>query len=159
VNLPRAIVIGVSLVTVLYLLVNLSFLSVMTPSELISSNAVAVTWGNKVLGSWGWIMAVAAALSSFGSLNGSLFVTGRIIFVAAREGHLPDILSMAHVHRLTPSPSLIFTAAIALVVLMSGDFETIVNYASFAAWFFIGITVSGVIYLRIKKPDLPRPYK
>ncbi|KAJ0008788.1 hypothetical protein NQD34_016203 [Periophthalmus magnuspinnatus] len=159
VNLPRAIVIGVSLVTVLYLLVNVSYLSVMTPNELISSNAVAVTWGNKVLGSWGWIMSIAAALSAFGSLNGSIFTGGRIMFVAAREGHLPDILSMAHVHRLTPSPSLIFSTTIALVVLMSGDFKTIVNYSSFTSWFFYAITVSGVIYLRIKKPDLPRPYK
>uniref|UniRef100_A0A3B4BMJ0 b(0,+)-type amino acid transporter 1 n=1 Tax=Periophthalmus magnuspinnatus TaxID=409849 RepID=A0A3B4BMJ0_9GOBI len=147
VNLPRAIVIGVSLVTVLYLLVNVSYLSVMTPNELISSNAVAVTWGNKVLGSWGWIMSIAAALSAFGSLNGSLFTGGRIMFVAAREGHLPDILSMAHVHRLTPSPSLIFSTTIALVVL-------IVCYIYVSSIFSFSI-----IYLRIKKPDLPRPYK
>ncbi|KAK7905255.1 hypothetical protein WMY93_017862 [Mugilogobius chulae] len=185
VNLPRAIVFGVSLVTLLYLLVNVSYLSVLTPKELISSNAVAITWGydkymiylyilisyslaelhadlncrNKVLGSWGWIMSLAAALSAFGSLNGSLFTGGRIMFVAAREGLLPDILSMAHVRRLTPSTSLIFTTCISLVVIMSGDFETIVNYSSFAGWLFYAITVSGVIYLRIKKPNLHRPYK
>ncbi|XP_072314249.1 b(0,+)-type amino acid transporter 1-like [Eucyclogobius newberryi] len=159
VNLQRAIILGVSLVTVLYLLVNVSYLSVMTPKELMSSNAVALTWGNKVLGSWGWIMSVAAALSAFGSLNGSMFAGGRIMFVASREGHLPEILSMAHVHRLTPAPSLILSTSIALVVLMSGDFEAIVNYSSFASWFFYAINVSGVIYLRIKKPALPRPYK
>lgn len=45
VNLPRAIVIAISLVTFLYLLVNVSYLTVMTPMELMSSNAVAVTWG------------------------------------------------------------------------------------------------------------------
>lgn len=159
VNLPRAVVMGVSLVTVLYLLVNVSYLSVMTPTELISSNAVAVTWGNKILGSWGWLMSVAASLSAFGSLNGSLFSTGRLSYAAAREGFLPDILSMVHVKRLSPSPSLIFTTVIALIVLSSGDFATIVNYASFALWFFHGITVSAVIYLRIKKPELSRPYK
>lgn len=43
---------------------------------------------NKVLGSWGWIMSVAAALSAFGSLNGTFFSGGRMCYVAAREGHL-----------------------------------------------------------------------
>ncbi|XP_008300108.1 b(0,+)-type amino acid transporter 1 [Stegastes partitus] len=159
VNLPRAVIIAISLVTGLYLLVNVSYLTVMTPAELMSSNAVAVTWGNKVLGSWGWIMSVAAALSAFGSLNGTFFSGGRVCFVAAREGHMPDILAMAHVRRLTPSPALIFTTVVSLVVLMAGDFQSIINYFSFTAWFFYGITLSGLIYLKIKKPDLPRPYK
>uniref|UniRef100_A0A3Q3KCK2 b(0,+)-type amino acid transporter 1 n=1 Tax=Monopterus albus TaxID=43700 RepID=A0A3Q3KCK2_MONAL len=127
VNLPRAIVIAISLVTGLYLLVNVSYLTVMTPKELMSSSAVAVTW-NKVLGGWGWIMSVAAALSAFGSLNGTFFSGGRVCFVAAREGHMPDILAMAHIHRLTPSPALIFTTAVSLVVLIPGDFQSIVNF-------------------------------
>ncbi|XP_073322986.1 b(0,+)-type amino acid transporter 1-like [Pagrus major] len=159
VNLPRAVIIAVSLVTGLYLLVNVSYLTVMTPNELTSSSAVAVTWGNKVLGSWGWIMSVAAALSAFGSLNGTFFSGGRVCFVAAREGHMPDILAMAHVHRLTPSPALIFTTIISLLVLIPGDFQSIVNYFSFTAWFFYAITLSGLIYLKIKKPELPRPYR
>nr|XP_046269151.1 b(0,+)-type amino acid transporter 1-like isoform X2 [Scatophagus argus] len=158
VNLPRAVIIAISLVTGLYLLVNVSYLTVMTPRELMSSSAVAVTWGNKVLGSWGWIMSVAAALSAFGSLNGTFFSGGRVCFVAAREGHMPDILAMAHVHRLTPSPALIFTTIISLVVLIPGDFQSIVNYFSFTAWFFYAITLSGLVYLKIKRPELPRPY-
>ncbi|KAK5916390.1 hypothetical protein CgunFtcFv8_011379 [Champsocephalus gunnari] len=159
VNLPRAVVIAISLVTGLYLLVNVSYLTVMTPKELMSSSAVAVTWGNKVLGSWGWTMSVAAALSAFGSLNGTFFSGGRVCFVAAREGHLPDILAMAHVSRLTPSPALIFTTVVSLLVLIPGDFQSIVNFFSFTAWFFYGITLSGLVYLKIKKPELPRPFK
>ncbi|XP_059209430.1 b(0,+)-type amino acid transporter 1-like [Centropristis striata] len=159
VNLPRAVVVSISLVTGLYLLVNVSYLTVMTSKELMSSSAVAMTWGNKVLGSWGWIMSMAAALSAFGSLNGSFFTGSRVCFVAAREGHMPDILSMAHVHRLTPSPALIFTTAISLLVLIPGDFKSIINFFSFTAWFFHAIVLSGLLYLKIKKPELPRPYR
>ncbi|XP_026211613.1 b(0,+)-type amino acid transporter 1 [Anabas testudineus] len=159
VNLPRAILIAISLVTGLYLLVNVSYLTVMTPRELMTSSAVAVTWGNKVLGSWGWIMSVAAALSAFGSLNGTFFSGGRVCFVAAREGHMPDLLAMAHVHRLTPSPALIFTTVVSLLVLIPGDFQSIVNFFSFTAWFFYAITLAGLLYLKIKKPELPRPYR
>uniref|UniRef100_A0A8C4I976 b(0,+)-type amino acid transporter 1 n=1 Tax=Dicentrarchus labrax TaxID=13489 RepID=A0A8C4I976_DICLA len=158
VNLPRAVVIAISLVTGLYLLVNVSYLTVMTPRELMSSSAVAVTWGNKVLGSWGWIMSVAAALSAFGSLNGTFFSGGRVCFVAAREGHMVRI-PLPYEHILTPSPALIFTTVVSLVVLIPGDFQSIVNFFSFTAWFFYAITLSGLIYLKIKKPELPRPYK
>ncbi|KAL6477522.1 hypothetical protein MHYP_G00133570 [Metynnis hypsauchen] len=158
VNLPRALMIAIPMVTVLYLLVNVSYLAVMTPREMAFSSAVAVTWGNKVLGGWGWVMSVAAALSSFGSLNGSFFSGGRVCFVAAREGHMPDILAMAHVRHLTPSPALIFTTIISLIVLIPGDFEGIVNFFSFTAWFFYGVTISGLLYLKIKRRDLPRTY-
>ncbi|KAI2654677.1 b(0,+)-type amino acid transporter 1 [Labeo rohita] len=130
VNLPRALMIAIPMVTILYLLVNVSYLCVMTPAEMISSSAVAVTWGNKVLGGWGWVMSIAAAFSAFGSLNGSFFSGGRVCYVAAREGHMPDILAMAHMRRLTPSPALIFNTVIALIVLIPGDFQAIVNFFS-----------------------------
>ena len=64
---------------------------------------VFVVHSNKVLGSWGWIMSVAAALSAFGSLNGTFFSGGRVCFVAAREGHMVstvhhvDICSYIHI--------------------------------------------------------------
>ncbi|KAM3595347.1 uncharacterized protein V6R79_022064 [Siganus canaliculatus] len=156
VNLPRAIIIAISMVTGLYLLVNVSYLTVMTPRELMSSSAVAATWGNKVLGSWGWIMSLAAALSAFGSMNGAFFSGGRVLFVAAREGHMPDILAMLHVHKLTPSPALMFTTIVSLVVLIIGDFKSIVSYSSFVSWVFYGITLSGLLYVKIRKPKLHR---
>ncbi|XP_017330871.1 b(0,+)-type amino acid transporter 1 isoform X1 [Ictalurus punctatus] len=158
VNLLRALIIAIPMVTLLYLLVNISYLAAMTPREMMVSSAVAVTWGNKVLGSWGWVMSTAAALSSLGSLNGSFFSGGRVCFVAAREGHMPNILAMAHVRRLTPSPALIFTTIISLIVLIPGDFQGIVNFFSFTAWFFYGVTISGLLYIKIKFPELPRAY-
>ncbi|KAL2094052.1 hypothetical protein ACEWY4_011364 [Coilia grayii] len=159
VNLPRAVMIAIPLVTMLYLLVNVSYFASLTPREMMSSSAVAVTWGNKVLGGWGWLMSLAAALSAFGSLNGTFFSGGRVCFVAAREGHMPDILAMAHVNRFTPSPALIFTSAISFIVLIPGDFQSIVNFFSFTAWFFYAITLCGLLYLKIRRPDLPRAYQ
>lgn len=56
---------------------------------------------NKVLGRWGWLMSIAAALSSFGTLNGSFFGGGRICFVAAREGHMVSADEMFNIYTLT----------------------------------------------------------
>ncbi|XP_067840443.1 b(0,+)-type amino acid transporter 1 [Heptranchias perlo] len=159
VNLPRALLISLPLVTLLYLLVNVSYLAAMSPAEMMTSGAVAVTWGDKVLGSWAWLIPLSVVLSTFGSANGSFFTGGRSCYVAAREGHMPDILSMAHVHHLTPLPALMFTAFIALVMIISGDFGSIINYFSFTAWIFYSLTFAALVYMKIKKPHLHRPFK
>uniref|UniRef100_A0A8D0HMX0 b(0,+)-type amino acid transporter 1 n=1 Tax=Sphenodon punctatus TaxID=8508 RepID=A0A8D0HMX0_SPHPU len=159
VNLPRAVMIAIPLVTCLYLLVNVSYFAAMTPTELLSSGAVAISWGNKVLGSWMWLISLSVAVSSLGSANGTLFTGGRTCYIAAREGHMPDVLSMAHVQRLTPSPALIFTSAVALIMIIPGSFSSIVNFFSFTAWIFYGMTITCLLYLKIKKPELPRSYK
>uniref|UniRef100_A0A8B9JPT9 b(0,+)-type amino acid transporter 1 n=1 Tax=Astyanax mexicanus TaxID=7994 RepID=A0A8B9JPT9_ASTMX len=147
VNLPRALMIAIPMVTVLYLLVNVSYLAVMTPRELAVSSAVAVTWGH---------------FFHFLQINGPHFIhVSNTTLVQQFFSFLhfqPDILAMAHVRRLTPSPALIFTTVISLIVLIPGDFEGIVNFFSFTAWFFYGVTLSGLLYLKIKKRDLPRSY-
>ncbi|XP_078397499.1 b(0,+)-type amino acid transporter 1 [Cetorhinus maximus] len=159
VNLPRALLISIPLVTLLYVVVNVSYLAAMNPSEMMSSGTVAVAWGNKVLGSWAWIIPLSVVLSTFGSVNGSFFTGGRSCYVAAREGSLPEILSMAHVHRLTPLPALAFTAFIAVIMLILGDFASIVNYFSFIAWIFYSLTFAALLKLKIKKPHLHRSFK
>ena len=69
----------------------LSFNVVLTPEEILTSDAVAVTWGYRVLGGAGWIMSVVVCMSTLGALNGSLMTGGRLPFVAARRGHLPEV--------------------------------------------------------------------
>uniref|UniRef100_A0A8C5MK76 b(0,+)-type amino acid transporter 1 n=1 Tax=Leptobrachium leishanense TaxID=445787 RepID=A0A8C5MK76_9ANUR len=159
VNLPRALMIAIPLVTCVYLLVNISYFTILTPAELLSSDAVAISWGVKVLGTWTWIISLGVAFSTFGSANGTSFSGGRVCYVAAREGHLPDILSMAHVTRLTPAPALIFTSVISLIMIIPSDFNSIINFFSFTAWLYYATTIAGLLLLKIKKPEIPRPYK
>ncbi|XP_051830046.1 b(0,+)-type amino acid transporter 1-like [Antechinus flavipes] len=158
-TLVRAIVISIPLVTGLYILVNLSYMVVMSPSDIGSSGALAVTWGNQILGDWAWLVPVSVALSTFGSANGGFFSGSRMCYAAAREGHMPGILSMAHVRHLTPSPALTFTSAVALIMIIPANFSSIVNFCSFIIWMIHGTTISCLLYLKIKKKDLPRSYK
>ncbi|XP_039270347.1 b(0,+)-type amino acid transporter 1-like isoform X2 [Styela clava] len=90
-TLPRAILIAVPLVTGFYVLMNVAYLSVLTPNEMITSPAVAISFGDRVLGSFSWIIPVTVCLSTAGSLNGSYLSGGRMPFVTARAGQWPSV--------------------------------------------------------------------
>jgi solute carrier family 7 (L-type amino acid transporter), member 9/15 len=104
--------VGIPLVTLCYFLINVSYLAAMSATEMIESEAVAVTFGNRILGAMAWLMPLSVTISTFGSANGTLFAAGRLCFAASREGHLLDILSYVHIRRLTPAPGLIFHVSV-----------------------------------------------
>lgn len=158
-NLPRAIFISIPLVTFVYVFANVAYVTAMSPQELLDSNAVAVTFGEKLLGVMAWIMPISVALSTFGGVNGSLFTSSRLFFAGAREGHLPSVLAMIHVKRCTPIPALLFTCLSTLLMLVTSDIYTLINYVGFINYLFYGVTVAGQIVLRWKKPDIARPIK
>lgn len=107
-NLPRAIYISLPTVTIIYALANISYFSVLTRTDILTSSAVAVTFGNRLFGFFSWIMPLSVACSTFGGLNGGIFASSRLYFVGARSGHLPSFLSMINIKYLTPMPSIIF---------------------------------------------------
>ncbi|KAI7809567.1 large neutral amino acids transporter small subunit 2 [Triplophysa rosa] len=158
-NLPRAIFISIPLVTFIYVFVNIAYITAMSPQELLASNAVAVTFGEKLLGVMSWLMPISVALSTFGGVNGALFTSSRLFFAGAREGHLPSLLAMIHMNRCTPIPALIFTCIATLLMLCTTDIYTLINYVGFINYLFYGVTVAGQIVLRIKEPDMHRPIK
>ncbi|XP_051865935.1 large neutral amino acids transporter small subunit 2-like isoform X2 [Pristis pectinata] len=158
-NLPRAIFISIPLVTFVYVFANIAYVTAMSPMELLASNAVAVTFGEKLLGVMAWIMPISVALSTFGGVNGSLFTSSRLFFAGAREGHLPRLLAMIHIKRCTPIPALLFTCASTLLMLVTSDIYTLINYVGFINYLFYGVTIAGQIVLRWREPDMPRPIK
>ncbi|XP_035680136.1 large neutral amino acids transporter small subunit 2-like [Branchiostoma floridae] len=158
-NLPWAIAISLPLVTSIYILANVAYFTAMSPTELLSSDAVAITFGDRLLGVMNWLIPLSVALSTFGGLNGGVLTSSRLFFVGARTGHLPEIMSMVHVHRLMPVPAIVVETALMLVMLSTSDVYTLLNYMGFVYWLCIGVACVGLLWLRYKQPDLPRPIK
>uniref|UniRef100_A0A8D2PC03 Solute carrier family 7 member 10 n=1 Tax=Zosterops lateralis melanops TaxID=1220523 RepID=A0A8D2PC03_ZOSLA len=160
-NLPRAIFISIPLVTFVYTFTNIAYFTAMSPQELLSSNAVAVTFGEKLLGYFSWVMPVSVALSTFGGINGYLFTSSRLCFSGAREGHLPSLLAMIHVKNCTPIPAVLLSlqCLATLIIMLVGDTYTLINYVSFINYLCYGVTILGLIVLRWKKPKIFRPIK
>jgi L-type amino acid transporter 5 len=158
-NLPRAIWISIPLVTIIYVFVNIAYFTVLSPEELLRSNAVAVTFADRMLGVMAWCMPLFVAASTFGGLNGGIFTSARLAFVGAREGHLPISIAMINTNLYTPIPALIFGCLISIVMLVSKDVYVLINYTSFVESIFMGLSVISLLYLRWKKPKMHRPIK
>ncbi|XP_068236765.1 Y+L amino acid transporter 2-like isoform X1 [Palaemon carinicauda] len=158
-NLPRAIMISLPLVTIIYFLTNLAYFAVLTRTEMLASNAVAVSFGNRMLGVMSWTMPFFVVCSTFGSLNGGIFASSRLFFVGARQGHLPQILSLINKDNYTPVPSLIFLGFMTVFMLISSDVAVLINYISFSESAFILTSIAALLWLRYKEPDRHRPIK
>lgn len=158
-NLPRAIYISLPLVTVIYVLANVAYLAVLSPAEMKTSPAIAVSFAERTMGGFSWIMPVLVAVSSFGALGISILTSSRLCFVGARNGHFPGFMSMINVKYLTPIPALVVMCVLSLFYLAVGNVNTLITYGTFAETVFIMLPVVGLLYLRWKRPDLARPIK
>uniref|UniRef100_A0A3Q3J0N6 b(0,+)-type amino acid transporter 1 n=1 Tax=Monopterus albus TaxID=43700 RepID=A0A3Q3J0N6_MONAL len=158
-NLPLAIIIGIPLVSVCYVLVNIAYFTVMTSTELLLSPAVAVTFGDRVLYPVSWIIPLFVVFSTLGTANGSCFTAGRLAYVSGREGHMVKILSFISLKRYTPSPALMFNGFLAIFYSIPADINTLINYFSFAQWAFYGLAALALIVMRFTRKELHRPVK
>ncbi|XP_036366097.1 b(0,+)-type amino acid transporter 1-like [Octopus sinensis] len=116
-------------------------------------------WADRVLGVAAIIIPISVAMSTFGATNGICFTSGRLTYAAAREGHLPQVLSYLHIRKKTPVISLIFLAIIALIMIIPGEISSLIDFFSFTAWLFYGLAFLSLIVMRFTKKDEPRPFK
>ncbi|GMT00884.1 hypothetical protein PENTCL1PPCAC_23058, partial [Pristionchus entomophagus] len=158
-NLPRAIYISLPIVTLVYFFVNVAYFSVLSADEMLDSSAVAVTFANRIMGPFAFLMPFFVALSCIGGLNGILFTASRMFFAGAREGQLPVLLSMISIRFLTPMPSLIWLGVSSICMLFFSDVHILINYLSFAESLVVALSVGGLIKMRLTRPEMERPIK
>lgn len=162
-NLPLALIGGGLVIMALYLFVNLSYFHVLSPTEIANvpaSSSVAAEVIRRLLGSVAvTLMAAAMMTSSFGALHASILATARIPYALAKDGLV--IKSLAHVSPRTHVPirSLIVQGIWACVIALSGEYDTLTDYAIFALTVFYLLVAASIFIFRRREPDAERPYR
>jgi APA family basic amino acid/polyamine antiporter len=155
-TLPRALVLGVAIVVLVYLSANLAYLRVLGLGGLAASTAPAAEVMQRLLGSRGaGVIAAGIAVSSFGFLNLVILVTPRVFQAMAADGVFLPRLARLHPAYRTPGAAIVLQAAWAIVLTLSGSFAQLVDYVTFGDWIFFGLTVAGLFVYRRRDRGAP----
>jgi APA family basic amino acid/polyamine antiporter len=171
-NLPKALAMGTGLVTLLYIMANFAYLSVLPmqgdPSgagvlergiQYATQDRVGTAAAEVIFGPAGVvIMAIAILISTFGCNNGLILAGARVYWAMARDGvffRRAGTLSKHHV----PSTALIVQAVWTTLLCLTGTYGQLLNYVIFAALVFYVLTTIGLFILRRTRPDVERPYR
>lgn len=160
-NVVKAMVLGTIVVMILYLLVNFVYLNVLDRDEIAfaDKNRPAVAASEVIFGNLGTvIMAILVMISTFGCINGLVLAGARVFQTMAKDG-LFFKQAIENNKNEVPEKSLWMQGIWASVLALSGQYGDLLDMISFVIVLFYMITVFGVIYLRVKKPNMERPYK
>ena len=167
-NVPRALVVGMLIVLVVYGLANLAYIYALPFNEVASSSSTAYPNAAPVatkavatfLGMLGTkVVAVIFLLSTMGGLHGMILVRARIPFAMARDGLFFSRTGLVSNSSRAPVWAIGMNAVWASVLAVTGTFDQLTDFVIFAAWIFYGLTVTSVFVLRQKMPDIHRPYR
>ena len=154
-TLPRIFLLGIAIVTALYLLLNAAFLHVLPFDQIAASNLVAGDVAVAVFGSSGGvIITVLALLVVLASLNGNVFVTPRVIFGLARDGLGPAVLTRVNAGA-TPWTAMVLIGVVSMGLAASGTFTQLLALAVALILLIDGLTAASLFVLRARQPDAP----
>ncbi len=159
-NLPLALIWGTLAVIGIYLLANFAYFHVLSAAEVAGSNRVAAEMMRRILGPAGAsAVSVAAMISIFAALNGSILTGSRVPYAMARDGLFFRSMAAVNVRYQTPGVAILGLSAWAAVVVLSGRYDQLLTFVIFASWLLYGMTTASVFVLRAKRPEWNRPYR
>ncbi|HET9408551.1 MAG TPA: amino acid permease [Candidatus Sulfotelmatobacter sp.] len=159
-NVVLALAGGTAIIIAIYLLANLAYLRVLPIPDIAASEHVGASVAERIMGAGGGsLVSLIILISIIGTLNGCFLTSPRIYFAQARDRLFFRKFGEIHPRYETPGFAIAAQGLWAVVLLVSGSYESLVDYAMFAVWLSYGMMVAGVIVLRRRQPELPRPYK
>lgn len=159
-NLPLALISGTLGVMAIYLVANFAYFYVLTSAEVAASDRVPAQMMRKIFGNSGAnVVSIAAMISIFSALNGSILSGGRVPFAMARDGLFFKKIAEIHPEYRTPGQSMIWLSLWSAVLVFSGQYDQLATYVVFASWILYGMATASVFVLRKKYPNRERPYK
>ena len=155
-TLPRALVIGVAIVVLTYLLVNFVYLRTLGLGGLAASTAPASDVVGRLLGPVGsTAITVGLVISTFGFLNLAVLASPRMYQAMASDGVFFDAAARLHPRHHVPATALGIQAIWAIVLLSSKTYGQLLDYVVFGDWIFFGMVVATIFVYRRREADRP----
>jgi APA family basic amino acid/polyamine antiporter len=159
-NLPLALIGGVGLVILIYLLTNLAYFYVLSGSEVATSDRVAAAMMRKAMGQGGAnAVSIAAMISIFAALNGSILSGARVPYALARDGYFFKPVAKVHPEFHTPGVAVALLSIWSSLLVLSGRYDQLYTMVIFSSWILYAMAAASVLVLRKKQPALHRPYR
>ncbi len=170
-NIPLALIGGTILIIFLYVFVHFAYYFVLDPTAIASvskDSSVAKEVVSKFFGgdikSFGVgvavsIFTVGLMLSSIGTLHTSILTGARVPYAMAKDGLMFESIGKLSEGTRVPVYALIFQGFWAILLALSGSFDTLTDYVIFGSWIFYALVTSSVFVFRKKYPNAERPYK
>ncbi|MBO0474343.1 amino acid permease [Enterococcus ureasiticus] len=161
-DLPKAIFLGLTFITIVYVLINLVFLKTL-PIEQLSGNLNAASdASNQIFGLFGGkLVTIGILISVYGALNGYTMTGIRVPYALALEEMIPFSKQFQKLSKkfVVPYIAGIVQFSIAAIMMFLGSFDLLTDMLVFVMWLFSLLIFAAVLILRKKEPKLNRPYK
>lgn len=159
-NLPLALVLGSLAVIAIYLAANFAYFRVLPAAGVAAHDRVASEMMRQILGPNGaGAVSIAAMISIFAALNGSILSGSRVPFAMARDRLFFSAVARVNPHYRTPSASILLLSAWSALLVLSSRYDQLYTYVIFASVILYGMATAAVIVMRFKRPEMPRPYR
>ena len=159
-TLPRALFIGTAVVVVLYLAANLVYLYLIPIQSMKQAELVAADVAQRLIGQAGIVaISAAVAVSTFGTLNGSMMTSPRIFYAMAEDGLFPRAIARVDPRTGSPTAAVLLAAVLGVVFVLIRTFTELADQFVIGIWPFYALAVAAVFVLRRTRPELPRPYR
>jgi APA family basic amino acid/polyamine antiporter len=159
-TVPRALIMGTLALTAIYVSVNLAYVFSLTIEEMSGVTRIAEKAVTTLVGPVGAaLVAGSVVVSTFGCNVAGVIASSRVCFaMAADRRFFPSAARVHPVHR-TPHVALVVTGIWSVFLTLTGGYETLFTYVTFASVLFGTLGGIAIFVLRIRKPDVPRPYR
>jgi len=159
-NIPLALFTGTCLVTCLYLLLNIVYIFALPAKEIsgvleVGAKSAAALFGDHI----GKYISGAISIALLSVLSAMIMTGPRVYYAMARDGVLFELFGKVNQLHRTPAHAIFLQATIAIMMVLTASFDTLLIYIGFTLSLCAMLTVLGMIRLRLKKPDLRRAYK
>lgn len=158
-TIPRALVIGVTIVTVSYVALNAAYFHVLPASAIARSTRVAADAADVVLGRGGAaIMSAIVVVSTLGALNGVILAGPRAYLAMARDGLLARWAAAIHPRFQTPHRAILLQGAWAVLLVSTGTYRVLFTRVVYTEWIFFALMALGLMRLR-RRPGYTPAYR